>query len=43
MKPENSAVELVQRQLDAYNARDLEAFAAGLIDTVWFFRPQENK
>lgn len=38
MKPENSAVELVQRQLDAYNARDLEAFAATYSQSIRIFR-----
>ena len=38
MKPENSAVELVQRQLDAYNARDLEAFAATYSPSIRIFR-----
>jgi hypothetical protein len=36
--------QLVQRQLEAYNARDVEVavceVTGGLIRTVWFFAPQ---
>jgi hypothetical protein len=41
-----SAIEVVQRQLDAYNAHDLAGFIAAYSDavevfiaTVWFFDP----
>jgi hypothetical protein len=33
------AVDVVQRQLDAYNARDLERFLAEFHDDVQVFRP----
>jgi hypothetical protein len=35
----NSAADVVQRQVDAYNARDLERFVAQFSDTVQVFRP----
>jgi hypothetical protein len=35
----NAAVEVVQRQVDAYNARDLERFVAQFGDAVQVFRP----
>jgi len=34
-----SPVEVVQRQLDAYNARDLDRFVAEFADDVKVFRP----
>jgi len=34
-----SPVDVVQRQLEAYNARDLERFVAEFSDTVRVFRP----
>ena len=34
-----SPVEVVQRQLDAYNARDLSRFVANYSDSVQVFRP----
>ena len=34
-----SPADAVQRQLDAYNARDLERFVAEYSDTVRIFRP----
>ena len=34
----NDAVEVVQRQLEAYNARDLEAFAATYSDAIRIYR-----
>ena len=34
----DDAVDVVQRQLEAYNARDLEAFAATYSDTVRMYR-----
>ena len=34
-----NAVTVVQRQLEAYNARDLERFVAEYSDTVEIFRP----
>jgi hypothetical protein len=33
-----NATEVVQRQLEAYNARDLDAFAATYADTIRIFR-----
>jgi hypothetical protein len=33
-----SSIEIVQRQVDAYNARDLEAFAATYSDSIQIFR-----
>jgi hypothetical protein len=33
-----SAIEVVQRQLDAYNAHDLAAFVAAYSDTIEVFR-----
>ena len=36
-----SPVDPVQRQLDAYNARDLERFVAEYADDVQVFRPPE--
>ena len=35
----NAAVDVVQRQVDAYNARDLERFVAQFSDAVQVFRP----
>jgi hypothetical protein len=35
----NSPVDVVQRQLEAYNARDLERFVAQYDDAVQVFRP----
>jgi hypothetical protein len=35
----NPAVDVVQRQVDAYNARDLERFVAQYSDAVQVFRP----
>jgi hypothetical protein len=35
----NSPVDVVQRQLEAYNARDLERFVAQYSDAVQVFRP----
>lgn len=38
-----NAVTVVQRQLDAYNARDLELFLAQYSDDVQAFRPPATK
>jgi hypothetical protein len=38
-----TAVELVQQQLDAYNARDLDRFVAAYSDTVRVYRPPANE
>ena len=35
----NTAVDVVQRQVDAYNARDLERIVAEFSDGVQVFRP----
>jgi hypothetical protein len=35
----SSAVDVVQRQVDAYNARDLDRFVALFSDAVQVFRP----
>jgi len=35
----NTAEHIVQAQLDAYNARDLQAFVAGYDDQIEVFRP----
>lgn len=35
----DTAVEVVQRQVDAYNARDLDRFVAQFSDDVEVFRP----
>jgi len=37
--PKASAVDVVQRQVDAYNARDLERFLAEFSDAVQVYRP----
>jgi hypothetical protein len=39
----NTAVDVVQRQVDAYNARDLERFVAEFSDGVQVFRPPETQ
>lgn len=38
-QPSPRAEDVVQRQLDAYNARDLEAFAATYSDDIVVYRP----
>ena len=38
MNGNSSVTDIVQRQLEAYNARDLERFAATYADTVRIFR-----
>jgi hypothetical protein len=38
-----SAVEVIQRQVDAYNNRDLDAFLAEYSDTVKTFRMPSTK
>jgi hypothetical protein len=38
-QPEMTPVEVVQRQLEAYNAHDLERFVAEYSETVTIFRP----
>lgn len=39
----NTAVDVVQRQVDAYNARDLERFVAEFSDAVQVFRPPSTQ
>ncbi|HEX7402862.1 MAG TPA: nuclear transport factor 2 family protein [Usitatibacter sp.] len=39
----NTAVDVVQRQVDAYNARDLARFVAEFSDAVQVFRPPSTQ